>query len=124
LIKITGARLLAEEFSDEAAARNKVAISTVGQLAQEMAIDHLYCDPGTAEREQLGTCDVDARENYWARKLLLANADRILFICGDKHIATIPAVLKRHGFQTAVLSKGWGCNLIRITMLSDLVGEA
>jgi len=122
-VKITGATVLAEEFSKDAMSKSRATNSTAKQVARELRIEHLFCDPTKAERERFGICSDDQREDYWARRLVPLKADRILFVCGDKHVVTFPAVLERHGLKSRVLSRGWGCNLYTITNLSDLIGK-
>ena len=111
-VEVTRATVLAEEFSKDALAKNRATMSSVAQVAQDLGIKHLFCDPGEAERERLGIDTCDKRENHWAARLAPFMGEDILFVCGDKHVATFPEVLKRHGMNSCVLSQGRGRDLI------------
>jgi len=123
LIRETGAAVLAEEFSKQAIIKSQATGSSAEQVAQELGIGHLFCDPGTSEREELSIGTDAQREDYWAARLVPLAAEEIIFVCGDAHVATFPEVLERHGFQCCVASRGWGCNLYEVTSLSELIGK-
>jgi hypothetical protein len=103
--KRTGATIIAEEFSREAMARSGVTTTTVAEVAQELGLMHLPCDPTT---EELQPRTDDRREAFWITRLLPYKDATIIFICGDKHIDTFPAVLSLHGFQSRVVLRGIG----------------
>lgn len=103
-----GATLLAEEFSADALQLNSVSISTVGQVAQELGVRHLFCDPGRAERNRLGISTHDEREAYWLEQLRPFEEDEIIFVCGDDHISSFPNVLHLANWTCRVLTTGWG----------------
>lgn len=109
-VQLTGATVLAEEFSTDAMMISQATTSTAAQVAKRLGIKHLFCDPGQAERERLGI-RTDQREGYWANQIERLNARRILFLCGDDHVVTFPAVLQQRGLQSSVLSEGWGMHL-------------
>jgi hypothetical protein len=117
-VENTGATVLAEEFSIEANKGDKA--TTVGQVARNLEIEHLLCDPTEAERVQQCICNVDQRETYWATQLAPWAAEEIIFVCGDTHIATFPTVLERQGFKSRVLSEGQWPNPVPVLKLSDL----
>lgn len=105
------ATVLAEEFSDDAIAKSRATISTAAQVAKELGIKHLFCDPGTAERTRLAIDSSSQRENYWASKLAQQDGEQVLFLCGDDHVASFSTVLRQQGMHACVLSKGWGKHL-------------
>ena len=112
-VETTGATVLAEEFPP----RNN---STVAHVARKLGIRHLPCDLEQIERDRLGICTNDQRENHWASLLAPLTAEEIIFVCGDTHIETFPAALERHGLKSCVLSKGRGRDLCKPVSLSDL----
>jgi len=46
--------LIAEEFSEEALKKSKASESTLKIIAENLGINHLFCDPNEQERQKLG----------------------------------------------------------------------
>ena len=112
-IKLMGATVLAEEFSNDAMTKSGATILTAAQVALELRIRHLSCDPGKVHRRRLGIRNNDPhgnrlREHVWATRLARLRARAVLFLCGDEHVDTFPTVLMHYGFKSRVLSQGWG----------------
>jgi hypothetical protein len=107
-IHTTGAMVLAEEFSDEALRINNVSTTTVKQVADEVCVQHLFCDLGRQERTQLQIVSLEEREDYWLKQLAPFRACEMLFVCGDDHVSTFQKKLTAEGLASCILSTGWG----------------
>jgi hypothetical protein len=105
-----GVQLLAEEFSEEALLSSNATGCTVCDVATELGLPHLFCDPTQSERNTLNVTTSDQREQVWLDRLLSAKKDNILFVCGDDHINTFSTKLMVSDFQIQVLSRQWGKN--------------
>lgn len=103
-----GIQLLAEEFSEEALRSSNATNCTVRDVATEVGLLHLFCDPDSNERDKLNVKTLDQREMVWLDRLLLAKKDIVLFVCGDDHVDTFSCKLMDSGFQVQVLSRHWG----------------
>ena len=108
--------MLAEEFSADAMAISRATTSTAAQVARELGICHLFCDPGETQRDRLGIRKNDPhgnrmRERIWCNGIARWRVRTVLFLCGDEHLVTFPALLRRRGFAARVLSEGWGAHL-------------
>jgi len=103
-------KVLAEEFSTEALEKNYVEKSITKEVADEIGVEHIFCDPTTEEREKYGidNTDTDKREMFWIKRLQQTNNEPILFICGESHLPTFPSKLKSEGYTPKILSSGWG----------------
>ncbi len=112
--------LLAEEFSTEACKINGVECSTIQDVARELNIDHLFCDPTTDEREKCGIShkDWDKREEFWLTRLIEVCSHQemnIVFICGIDHLDRFQSKLISSSFDAKKISeKEWGKDLTRI----------
>ena len=110
-----GIGTLAEEFSSDAVRLNGVSASTVEEVAVEQGLQHLFCDPGIAERQRLGiglgTNSSIEREAYWLEQLEPFRTVAVLFVCGDNHVYSFSQKLSSAGFTVQVLSTGWGREL-------------
>ena len=105
------ARLLAEEFSEEALHRSNATTSTVGDVSRRMGVDHLYCDPGSDQRIELGIETPHQRELYWLQLLRPYLDLPIIFVCGDDHVPTFSRLLSIEGVGVQTVSTGWGRSL-------------
>lgn len=106
--------VIAEEFCQDVL-NIKNANSNVKAVADELAIEHRFCDPSIQERGRLGLpqhgtedCDpsdrsrFDAiREAYWVKRLSDVLDQAVLFVCGADHVAGFTRLLreKRIGFE-------------------------
>ncbi|MDH4250670.1 MAG: hypothetical protein OEV27_05710, partial [Nitrospira sp.] len=107
-IQATGAMLLAEEFSDDALRMNNASTATVKQVADEVCLPHLFCDPGRQERAQLQSSSSVRREGYWLEQLAPFQDCAVLFVCGEDHVSTFQQTLAAAGLAFCILSTGWG----------------
>jgi len=108
--------LIAEEFNEEAVKLSNAEDSTARRVAGELSHSHLFCDPDSKEREELGASDCERRENEWLRRLKFSGCERVLFICGDKHVDTFVEKLKAGGENLEIVSRGfWGIGWEMIT---------
>lgn len=48
------------------------------------------------------------RERIWLSELKKANAENILFVCGDIHLRTFPQLLAAAGIESEIIKKGIG----------------
>ncbi len=100
--------LLAEEFNQEGFERNSATGCTVRDAAQRCEKLHLFCEPTSSERENLGINTPDMRENTWLERIKDSEASSILFVCGDDHLKSFSEKLEAQGIEAVVLSQGWG----------------
>ena len=110
-IQATGAMLLAEEFSEDALRMSNASTATVKQVADEVCLPHLFCDPGPQERIQLQIVSTVEREGYWLKRLAPFRDCEVLFVCGDDHVSTFQQTLAAEGLASCILSTGWGKSL-------------
>lgn len=104
--------LLAEEFNEDALKISRASESTVRGIAKQLGIRHLFCDPTSAQRKELGIGkDIDLRENYWLACLNEHRTENILFVCGAGHLETFGNKLIQDGYQVQVLSEQFGIGL-------------
>ena len=128
-LKEYGCRCIAEEMSEEAIPMWG-GKSTVGRLkAQAEGLPHLFCDPDTSERRDLGiragyeiegdasisTAPVDVpsevkrnyekRERIWIDRLSKAGERSVLFICGDDHVDSFAKRARELGIEVIVLNR-------------------
>jgi len=106
-----GVTLLAEEFSESLLDMNQTKISAVRDVANELQIEHRFCDPTSQERETEEIISDDQREFYWLEKIRDAIERNIMFVCGDSHIDTFSVKLKKVNVEVEVISTNWGTNL-------------
>lgn len=104
------ADLVAEEFSEESAQRNKAIGWTVLDAARRASCKHLFCDPNLAERAISGS-SADQREDEWLRRILTVDPNRLLMVCGDDHVDSFGKRLRSAaGYTVTVDSQNWGSN--------------
>ncbi len=117
----TNPKLIAEEFSQQAL-DGLNAKSTVKLVADELGIEHRFCDPNTAERVKLGLphpfldhCDESEkprldriREIYWLETLSDMIDHDILFICGEKHVSSFARLLQNNGITAHIEDEYFG----------------
>lgn len=132
--------LIAEELSEDAikvhsnlGARGSVA----KDVASQLGITHLFCDPNKRERKCLGihwtrkeiaesmgfgnvlnpdqVAIVDKkeraewviREGFWLTKLQKMNSRHGVFILGTQHVASFEQLLRSDGFDARVEKEDW-----------------
>ncbi len=106
--ELLGIDLIAEEFSEYLIEHNHAEDSTARRAAREIGIPHLFCDPDPHERKDLGIQNDDDREKEWLRRIINSGSSRILFICGDNHIASFQALLTDTGHKAEIVGGNWG----------------
>lgn len=113
--------VIAEEFCQEVLTIKK-ADSNVKAVADELGIEHRFCDPGFEERAGLGLpplgtedCDpgerrrFDAiREAYWLDRLRDVLDRTVLFVCGADHVAGLTRLLREKGIAVEVRDEYFG----------------
>ena len=108
-------QVIAEEFSQEAL-NGRHAESTVRPVADKLGIEHRFCDPNVAEREELGLPHPfldhrkerempqlnQIREQNWLDRLSDVLHRDIIFICGAKHVHTFFELIRSKGISATV----------------------
>lgn len=134
-----GVALIAEELSEEAMQPCGVKESLGQMVAQELGVEHRFCDPTSEERESLGIPseaelkqhlglgkflkDTEPqrleeeeqkywpiRERFWLDRICDATVQPVLFLCGDTHVDSFLRLLESEGHDAKVLSRHWGTN--------------
>ncbi len=113
--------ILAEEFSQEVL-DIKRAISQAKIVANELRIQHRFCDPGIGKRQELGLathgtedCEVAerrrydvVRETYWIDALSDVLDQTIIFICGAEHVFSLAQLLRERRVAVSVAMEYFG----------------
>ncbi|MAZ67631.1 hypothetical protein CL652_02580 [bacterium] len=124
-ITALGVDVIAEEFNEDAIRWSMASHSTLGRLAEELRITHLYCEPTIQERKELEipsygqikktlglspTIPIEEeirmvsekqkeyfapRENFWLNKLTPFLSDTVLFVLGSKHMDSFSSLLEQ-----------------------------
>jgi hypothetical protein len=85
--------------------------SIARQLADELGIEHRYCDPDTATRAALfipkDKEGYPQRERYWLEQLQTFNAFPTLFIMGAGHFESFRDLLIQSGFEALEIEWDW-----------------
>ncbi len=126
---------VAEEFSEEALRKNKVECTTSDEVSKKLLRKNSFlCDPDEQTRGEigyptqaqlrqrfgirsaiLGTNEYKARkeyertfwpirERYWLDQIKNFS-QRVLFVCGSKHIESFSSLLKQQGYTVSILDK-------------------
>jgi len=105
--------LMAEEFNEEAMKRNHATKSTVRHVAKCLGLRHLFCDPTSIQRRDLGIHkDQNLREEYWLSRLNgYVKTETILFVCGADHLNTRYDKLTHRGLRVVILQEQFGIGL-------------
>lgn len=106
--RCAGADVIAEELSEESLARSQARASVAREVASLLEVRHLFCDPDSAQRQQLSIEADVQREQYWLQEIEQARGTVTLFICGDNHVDSFEQRCKSTGLETKVLSRNWG----------------
>ena len=117
-IRHVGIGLLAEEMSEDALARFPhpdlfPKQSVPFQVARELNIDHAYCDADAATQKKMGISenntpsDNNKRECYWLKRLEELNKFPCMFVVGETHVDSFPALLNESGLQPIVVARQW-----------------
>ena len=85
--------------------------SSACQLADELGVEHRYCDPDTATRNKLsipeGKEGHPKREQYWLEQLQSFNRFPGLFIMGADHFESFRDLLRQSGFEVVEVERDW-----------------
>jgi hypothetical protein len=105
--------MLAEELNEDSLKGSRASESTVREIAKQLGLKHLFCDPTRAQRKELGiNKDIDLRENYWLSGLEDYRTEKnILFVCGAGHLETFGQKLIKAGYQVDILPEKFGIGL-------------
>ena len=132
---------IAEELSVEAIPKLGGTDSVARLVSQDIGIKHLFCDPTSSERVEIGIRSEDtikqllqigklmnanesrevdaelkrdwpAREEFWLRKLRTLRASNILFIVGSDHVKTFSELLDRQRICFICLEERWSQELL------------
>src|SRR6266496_6764236 len=123
-IRHIGIGLLAEEMSEDALERYPhpdlpPKQSVPFQVARELNIGHAYCDADAATQEEMGISkdntadDIKKRESYWLNRLEELNKYPCMFVVGEAHVDSFPALLNESGLQPIVVARDWRPDVIR-----------
>ena len=118
-IRHLGVSLLAEEMSEDAlekfphpALRPKQSVPF--QVARGLEnIDHAYCDADAATQKEMGISENNTaednrkRESYWLKRLEELNKFPCLFVVGEDHVNSFPALLNESGLQPIIVAREW-----------------
>lgn len=137
--------LIAEELNEECISKWQAVGSVAKSVASKLSIRHLFCDPGSEDRQRLGVLsDQDVakklgfgscwtlqqaalietevrkswpvRETFWLDRLRKIGFSRCAFVLGAKHIVTFNALLHAHGFTGYVVETNWEPPKLRQTL--------
>ncbi len=129
--------LIAEELNNEAILRVKAIGSVAKDVALSIDVNHIFCDPDSKTRENLGISNrqirrknnlpetgalrgeqIDIfdkakaechaiREKYWFSLFKDQASSNMIFICGDDHVDNFKKLVANSGYPTKVLSRNW-----------------
>ncbi|WP_028221941.1 hypothetical protein [Paraburkholderia oxyphila] len=103
-------RTIGEELSKSVLGTD--VISLCAEVAGELSISHLYCDPDNAERVAAGLPVEDCpstwgpREEEWLARLDI-NEFPVLFVCGANHVDSFAEKCRARGIAVEVLKHDW-----------------
>lgn len=137
--------LIAEELNEESIEMWQAVGSVAKSVALKLSIRHLFCDPGSENRQRLGILSdqevskklgfgscwtlqqaalVDAevrkswpvRERFWLDRLREIRFSSCVFVLGAKHIVTFNALLHAQGVTGYVVETNWEPPKLRQTL--------
>lgn len=118
-------KLLAEEcnqdFLNLLVKRNYPKVdSLLKGLADQLKIEHRFCDPGFDARRDLDIPDGGTeghpekpkfdviREKYWLGQIIDKKEVNIIYVCGKNHIESFNALVELNGMESTILDAFWG----------------
>lgn len=136
LALVTECNALGEEMSEAALQERGASTSVAAELAEELQLPHIFCDPNRSEREELvipseaqlktdlslgrvlsrteqACLDWEsrkywpAREAFWLRKLRELDSSRVLFVLGSDHVETFTTLLVRERLWVSCMVARW-----------------
>lgn len=128
--------LIAEELNIEAIQLWKADDSVARRVAENLNIDHIFCDPDSVQRKTLGiksrkeiaqelgygctltsqqSFEVDnieksfweTRERYMLERLLEHKFAKCIFLIGANHVDRFSALIMDNGIQCIIIEKNW-----------------
>jgi hypothetical protein len=103
------ATVFAEELSKQLVEQLNAA-SVAKTVADELGLQHVYCDPDLNERNALGVGKhQDDREPIWMDRIrrFFPNEPSIIFVCGADHSLSFQSLLQRSGLDARGHCKDW-----------------
>ena len=106
------ASTIAEEMNEQALGG---AISLCRRVADDLGLQHVFCDPSKTERTSLGLPQEDSpstwsgRESEWLSRLQKSTLPA-LFVCGSNHIDSFSDKCRLANLAVTVLEAGLGTN--------------
>ena len=117
--------MFAEEVNEDALRLCRASTTTVKQIALQLRLKHLFCDP-THEERRANTIvkeNHDRREQYWLSRLKdHLNNETILFVCRAAHLKGVHKKLLDLGVEVQVFSEQFAIDLPPI-QLTEKYGE-
>jgi hypothetical protein len=129
------ATVICEELSCEALTAVGATVSVPENVAANLGLAHLFCDPDSSERRVLDILNENEirihaelfnrpksteaeiqkrisqhyrkREVEWYRRIIEARSTPILFICGSNHVDSFYELLRSKGVQVSVICQDW-----------------
>lgn len=116
--------LIAEEFTEDILSVLE-AESNVKKVAIESETEHMFCDPNSQERSDIGLPQYGneelpetekvrlnrVREAFWLQKLDHYLNNTVIFICGADHVQSFSRLLTSKGIQNTVVNRYWGSEI-------------
>jgi hypothetical protein len=102
------AEVIAEENCKYLVDLRPGGLSVAANVAEELGLRHIYCDPDPNERSALNI-QPECREAIWMHRLqpFSPNATSIIFVCGADHSLTFQSLLKRNGIHARIHCRDW-----------------
>jgi hypothetical protein len=103
------ATAIAEELSQQCVEAREGGISVCKKVADDLGLNHLFCDPDRGERQSLDLTTTDQRETIWVSRVaeLAPNETSVIFVCGADHCSTFRAKLEQRGLQALIHCNDW-----------------
>jgi hypothetical protein len=127
---------ISEEVNDEGLEKYNAKYSVGAQIALELDLNHLACDPSTQQRLQEGieergfvlisakmnglddeeanrlvTIEDIKREKYWYKVIDQNAVYPVVFICGANHTSRFGELLTSNGINVQILDQDWAPNI-------------
>lgn len=134
--KIRDVDVIAEELSEDALSLWRATDSTCRLLANQLGIEHVFCDPGKEDRARLNLSNDEAlrrqhgysrflsssqlahidellraewavRERFWLDRLRTCSFSRCLFVVGADHVMSFFSLLRDESVHAEVTHAKW-----------------
>lgn len=106
--KALKATAICEENSAQLVDKMDGGMSVAKKVAEELGLQHIYCDPNQEERLSMGIQSQD-REQIWLSRIqpLSPNETTIIFVCGADHSDTFRSLLEDSGLDAQICCQDW-----------------